>query len=117
MIVRRLLHRRGYRFRIQLKGVPGRPDVALPGRRKAIFIHGCFWHAHHGCPLFKVPKTRTDFWIAKFMRNKERDGRLLASAEADEWDCLVIWECETRDERRLENLLQKRLGRRRHARG
>jgi DNA mismatch endonuclease (patch repair protein) len=93
-----------------MKGVPGRPDVAFPLRRKAVFVHGCFWHAHEACPAFKVPKTRTDFWVAKFRRNKERDARLLAAAEADGWRCLVIWECETRDQASLAARLRKHLG-------
>ena len=110
MTVRSVLHRLGYRFRIQLKGVPGRPDVAFPRRRMAIFVHGCFWHAHHGCSIFKVPKTRTDFWLAKFERNRERDARLLIAAEAEGWQCLVVWECETRDKAALAARLRKHLG-------
>jgi len=95
LTVRRLLHRLGYRFRVQVAKVPGRPDVALPSRRKAIFVHGCFWHAHENCRLHHVPKTRTAFWIAKFARNKERDRRLLEAARVAGWDCLVVWECES----------------------
>jgi len=94
-LVRSMLHRAGYRFRIQLKGVPGRPDVAFPGRRAAILIHGCFWHQHPGCRHATVPSTRPEFWKAKFERNRERDARLLAEAEAMGWRTLVIWECET----------------------
>ena len=94
-IVRRTLHALGYRFRIQLPGIPGRPDVAFPGRKKAIFVHGCFWHAHEGCPLHHVPNTRRDFWEAKFRRNRERDERLIQAARHQGWDCMVVWECET----------------------
>lgn len=97
MVVRRLLHRLGYRFRIQLKGVPGRPDVAFTSRRKAIMVHGCFWH-QHGCKSSRVPTTRSDFWSQKFARNKERDERLKAQAEAHGWEVLVVWECETVDQ-------------------
>ena len=86
--VRSLLHSLGYRFRIQLKGVPGRPDVALTRRRVAIMVHGCFWHAH-GCPSSNIPKTRTDFWSAKFAANKARDARLQEAAEADGWRCVT----------------------------
>lgn len=71
-IVRRLLHAAGYRYRLQWKSAPGRPDVAFPGRRKAIFVHGCFWHQHEGCRIATMPKTRTDFWRAKFDRNRAR---------------------------------------------
>jgi DNA mismatch endonuclease (patch repair protein) len=110
LIVRRLLHRLGYRFRIQQKGVPGRPDIALPGRRKAIFVHGCFWHAHENCPVGRVPKTRTEFWQAKFAANRERDARLEAQARRAGWSCLVVWECELKDESRLTSVLKTHLG-------
>jgi DNA mismatch endonuclease (patch repair protein) len=97
LVVRSALHQLGYRFRTQLKGVPGRPDVAFPARRIAIFVHGCFWHQHPGCRHARVPATRTEFWHAKFRRNRERDARLQAQAEAMGWRALVIWECETVD--------------------
>ncbi|HEV7659707.1 MAG TPA: DNA mismatch endonuclease Vsr [Allosphingosinicella sp.] len=108
-LVRSLLHKLGYRFRIQLKGVPGRPDVAFPRRRIAIMIHGCFWHAH-GRASSNMPKTRTDFWAAKFSANKARDARLQKAAEAAGWQCLVIWECETRDRVALAERLYTALG-------
>lgn len=92
--VRSVLHALGYRFRVQMRGVPGRPDVAFPSRRKAIFVNGCFWHAHDGCSLHHVPKTRTEFWTNKFERNRERDARLISAAQAAGWECLVVWECE-----------------------
>lgn len=109
-IVRRLLHRAGYRFRLQWRAVPGRPDVAFPARRKAIFVHGCFWHQHEGCRLAHVPATRSEFWEAKFTRNRERDARALARAEAEGWDAVVVWECETRDATGLEERLRRFLG-------
>jgi DNA mismatch endonuclease (patch repair protein) len=95
LAVRSLLHGLGYRFRTQLKGVPGRPDIAFPGRRLAILVHGCFWHQHPGCRHAGMPATRSEFWRAKFERNRERDARLLAGAEALGWRVLVVWECET----------------------
>ena len=110
LAVRKLLHHHGYRFRVQQKGVPGRPDIALPGRQKAIFVHGCFWHAHEGCEDCRVPKTRSDFWLSKFENNRSRDRRLLAAAEALGWKCLVVWECETRDCRILLQRLRSFLG-------
>ena len=110
LIVRRLLHRLGYRFRVQLKGVPGRPDVAFPGRRKAVMVHGCFWHQHEGCRLAHVPSSRPEFWSAKFARNKERDARLQAKAEAAGWAVLVVWECETKNLGSLQSSLQGFLG-------
>lgn len=90
-----MLHRMGYRFRVQLKGVPGRPDVALTARRKAILVHGCFWHQHPGCRHARIPATRPDFWELKFGRNRERDARLVREAESLGWCVLVVWECET----------------------
>lgn len=110
LAVRQLLHRMGYRFRIQLAGVPGRPDIAFTKKKKAIFVHGCFWHAHEGCPVHKIPKTRTDFWRAKFARNKERDQRLLKEAEARGWSCLVLWECELDDLMMIGKRLKQFLG-------
>ena len=109
LIVRRMLHALGYRFRVQLKGVPGRPDLAFTRRRKIIQVHGCFWHAHEGCPSCRTPKTRTDFWAAKFAKNRERDQRLDAAARDAGWDSLTVWECELKDpgpvRKRLVNFL------------
>lgn len=107
--VRSLLHGLGYRFRIQFRGVPGRPDVAFTRKRIAIMVHGCFWHAH-GCASSNLPKTRKDFWAAKFAANKARDARLQEAAEADGWRCVVIWECETRDLAALAERLADELG-------
>lgn len=109
-IVRRLLHRLGYRFRLQWKAAPGRPDVAFPGRRKIIFVHGCFWHQHEGCRRAGIPGTRREFWVQKFERNKARDARDLARAEAEGWSTLVVWECETFDDAMLERRLVGFLG-------
>lgn len=108
--VRRLLYQLGYRFRLQWPRAPGRPDVAFPGRRKAIFVHGCFWHAHEGCPTHRVPKTRSEFWQTKFTKNWERDQRLLTAARQLGWGCLVIWECETKDAVTLSRRLKLFLG-------
>lgn len=110
IIVRQLLHRLGYRFRVQLKGVPGRPDVAFPRRRKIIQIHGCFWHAHEGCATFRMPKSRTEFWEAKFARNKARDARLEEAARHAGWDVLTLWECGLDDEAGLIDELVDFLG-------
>src|SRR3954447_7657446 len=94
LAVRRILTKLGYRYRIHLAGIPGRPDVAFTARRKAIFIHGCFWHAHDNCHVFKLPKTRRDFWFDKFAKNKARDARLSKAARAAGWKIIVIWECD-----------------------
>jgi DNA mismatch endonuclease (patch repair protein) len=109
LIVRRLLHSYGYRFRTQFAKVPGRPDVAFPARKKCIQVHGCFWHAH-GCAMSNLPKTRTAFWGAKFAQNKERDARLENAAANAGWETLTIWECETGDVEALRNRLVIFLG-------
>lgn len=108
--VRRLLHKLGYRFRLQWKAAPGRPDIAFTKRRKAIFVHGCFWHQHEGCGVARVPATRSAFWAEKFARNKARDARDLARCEADGWAPLVVWECEVKDEYALRERLVTFLG-------
>ncbi|RWM21764.1 MAG: DNA mismatch endonuclease Vsr [Mesorhizobium sp.] len=110
MIVRRLLHKLGYRFRLQWKAAPGRPDVAFPGRRCIIFVHGCFWHQHDGCRLAHLPATRRLFWQEKFDRNRARDFRDLERASSQGWHALVIWECETRDEAKLAERLRAFVG-------
>ena len=96
MIVRRLLHRSGYRYRLHRKDLPGRPDVAFLSQRKAIFVHGCFWHGH-GCPKGRLPKSRLDYWEPKLSGNKERDQRREEELRSMGWDVLVIWQCETAD--------------------
>lgn len=97
LIVRRALYAIGYRFRANLKGLPGSPDIAFTKRQKAIFVHGCFWHHHSGCRFATMPKTRRDFWQAKFTANIERDRRNRRQLEAKGWEVKTVWECETRD--------------------
>ncbi|WP_311968601.1 DNA mismatch endonuclease Vsr [Pseudomonas baltica] len=97
IIVRRLLHRCGLRFRLHARSLPGSPDVVLPKRRTVIFVHGCYWHRHPGCRYASTPKTREDFWLPKFASNVERDGRKAAQLRDLGWRVLVVWECETKD--------------------
>ena len=106
LVVRRAAHRLGYRFRLHRKDLPGTPDLVFPGRRKAIFVHGCFWHAHEGCPAATLPKTRRDFWTAKFEANRERDARKEAALGDLGWDVLVLWQCEVKDVARLDASLK-----------
>lgn len=102
LVVRRLAHRLGYRFRLHRRDLPGCPDLAFPRLRKAIFVHGCFWH-RHGCALSgKLPKTRTDYWLPKLARNVERDQQATTVLLASGWSVLTVWECETRDPAALE---------------
>lgn len=96
LIVRRLLHAEGYRFRLHRKDLPGTPDIVLPGRRKAIFVHGCFWHAH-GCAKGRAPKSKLDYWAPKLAQNVERDARKVRELEAAGWRVLTVWGCETGD--------------------
>lgn len=99
MVVRRLVHGLGYRYRLHRSALPGSPDLVFPSRRKAIFVHGCFWHAHdaEGCRLRGRPKTRTSYWEAKFARNRLRDERDVAALRALGWEVLVVWECGLKD--------------------
>ena len=92
LVVRRGLHQRGFRFLLHDKRLPGRPDMVLPKWKAAIFVHGCFWHGHD-CPLFRLPKTRSEFWRPKIDRNRERDTQALTNLNANGWRALVIWEC------------------------
>lgn len=110
MVLRRALHTLGYRFRVNVKGLPGSPDLAFTRRKKAVFVHGCFWHRHHGCRYSTQPKTRTTFWNAKFAANVERDRRKKAELESMGWDVETVWECETRQPERLIERMRTFLG-------
>ena len=107
--VRRLAHRMGYRFRLHRADLPGKPDLAFPGRRAVVFVHGCFWH-HHDCSRGVTPKTRADFWAAKLAQNAERDAVQLSRLKEHGWRALVIWECELKDDQRLAGRLRRFLG-------
>jgi DNA mismatch endonuclease (patch repair protein) len=107
LIVRRALHAMGYRFRLHRRDLPGTPDIVLPARRKVIFVHGCFWH-QHGCKLAgRLPQTREDYWGPKLKRNRERDQLAQRALTAARWEALTIWECETKDQLRLQELLHQ----------
>lgn len=100
MIVRRLLHSLGFRFRLHRRDLPGRPDIVLPSYRAAVFVHGCFWHGHD-CSLFRLPATRTEFWAAKIAANRRRDGDAVSALHDIGWRSLLIWECALRGRGRL----------------
>lgn len=93
-MVRSLIHRMGYRFRLNVKDLPGKPDIVLPRHKKIIFIHGCFWHQHEGCPHAARPASNTDYWNKKLDRNVVRDSSNLEKLAYLGWQVLVIWECE-----------------------
>ena len=107
LLVRRLTHRLGYRYRLHRKSLPGRPDLVFGPRRKVIFVHGCFWHRHEDsdCKLARLPKSRLDFWLPKLDANKERDERNIFELRKLGWDVLVFWECQTRNEDEMERLV------------
>ncbi len=113
LVVRRIAHRLGARYRLHGRGLPGRPDLVLPRRRLLIFVHGCFWHAHdpEACALRRRRPPSGAYWTAKLARNVERDRETRAGLEHDGWRVEVIWECETRDpdllEERLAALLEE----------
>jgi DNA mismatch endonuclease (patch repair protein) len=102
--VRRYLHATGLRFRLHDKLLPGRPDVVLPKFRAVVFVHGCFWHRHDGCPYATSPATRPEFWIRKFSRNVQRDSDNQRALRMAGWDVQTIWECEVHDPLRLDEL-------------
>lgn len=94
LIVRRYLHAHGYRYRINVKRLPGTPDIVLRKYRTAIFINGCFWHGHEGCKYFVMPKSNTPFWEKKIERNKQRDIEKRIQLRHLGWHTIIIWECE-----------------------
>jgi DNA mismatch endonuclease (patch repair protein) len=103
-IVRRWLHSRGYRYRLHIRDLPGRPDIVLTRRRLAIFVHGCFWHGH-GCRKGKAPKSKLAYWAPKLRANRERDVRNAHDLQAKGWKVLFIWQCETINDALLEQKL------------
>ena len=100
MTVRRLLHGLGYRYRLHAKKLPGKPDIVFPRRKKAIFVHGCFWHGH-GCSKGQPPKSRRDYWEPKLTANKARDAAQVSALQTLGWSVLTVWQCETTVSRTL----------------
>lgn len=96
MALRRALFALGYRYRLHSRHLPGRPDLVFPARKKAIFVHGCFWHGH-GCRWGRLPKSRLEYWEPKIEANKGRDARSLAGLATLGWSTLVVWQCELRE--------------------
>lgn len=97
MIVRRLLHRDGYRYRLHRRDLPGKPDLVFPSRRCIVFVHGCFWHRHDCAAGQVTPRTNAAFWAEKIGGNVTRDAASIKALRADDWRVLVIWECETKN--------------------
>ncbi len=107
IFIRRSLHRLGYRFRIHVPDLTGRPDVVLPKFRSLIFVNGCFWHRHRGCSKATTPRTNQSFWMDKFERNKRRDRRNYEILRKAGWKVLLVWECELKNEERRQKTMSR----------
>lgn len=101
ILVRSFVHRMGYRFRIHRRDLPGNPDIVFPRHGKVIFVHGCFWHGHEGCPRSKRPTTNKSFWNAKLDGNIERDKRIRRALQRMGWKVFVVWQCEMQEPEKL----------------
>jgi DNA mismatch endonuclease (patch repair protein) len=106
LVVRRAIHAMGFRFRLHPRDLPGKPDVVLSRHNLVIFVHGCFWHQHPGCKLASRPKTRSDYWTPKLASNVARDKRHVRELEAAGWRVETVWECDTRDARRVQERIE-----------
>ena len=106
MVVRRLVHGLGFRYRLHVRGMPGTPDLVFRSKQRIVNVSGCFWHMH-GCGRCRIPATRPDYWLGKLRRNRERDKRTLGQLRRAGWRVLVVWECQTRDLQALEARLRR----------
>lgn len=104
LLVRKYLFGKGFRYRVNVKKLPGKPDIVLPKYKTVIFIHGCFWHGHEGCRYFVVPKTRTEWWLEKIGKNKERDRKDHEALRKAGWNIMTIWECQLKPRQQQETL-------------
>lgn len=107
MVVRRALWAAGLRYRLHDPRLAGHPDIVLPSRRIVVFVHGCFWHGHEGCPRHRIPKSRVDWWMEKINRNKTRDVNVRATLASAGWIVMVIWECESEVGSKLADLVSR----------
>jgi DNA mismatch endonuclease (patch repair protein) len=110
LVLRRLIHGLGYRFRLHRKDLPGRPDLVFAKRRKIVFLHGCFWHQHPDCREGRTPATRRDYWVPKLKKNQIRDAASRALLEEQGWKVLIIWECELGNISAVKRAVMKFLG-------
>jgi DNA mismatch endonuclease, patch repair protein len=104
ILVRSLLHQAGFRFRLHVRSLPGRPDIVLSRYRAVVQVNGCFWHGHN-CPMFRMPSSRTDFWTKKIDRNRSNDFRAIANLNQRGWRVATVWECALKGRRRLSNAI------------
>lgn len=114
LAVRHLVHGLGYRFRLHRKDLPGKPDLVFPRLRKAVFVHGCFWHGHDCARGSRTPVQNSAYWTKKIAGNKARDEAVQAALTAAGWEVVVLWECEIKDQERIARQIRKFLGRARH---
>ena len=110
LAVRRLVDSLGRRYQLHRTDLPGCPDLVFPRRKKVIFVHGCYWHRHGGCPNARLPKSRLDFWQPKLEANAVRDGRNARRLRAKGWGVMVIWECQVKNAAALANRIKRFLG-------
>ncbi len=94
LLLRSMLHEAGYRFRLHRKDLPGKPDIVFPGRKKVIFVHGCFWHQHSECREGRLPATRLDYWVPKLQGNVQRHANAVAALTQQGWSSLILWDCQ-----------------------
>lgn len=107
ILVRRAFHKKGYRFRLHVKDLPGSPDLVLPKFRLCVFVHGCFWHQHESCKRATVPQANRDFWVSKFAKNAARDREVQRALRELNWTVSVIWSCEVSSAERLSQLVDE----------
>jgi DNA mismatch endonuclease, patch repair protein len=108
MLVRRFLHANGFRYRLHVKYLPGKPDIVLPKYKIVIFVHGCFWHGHEHCKYYVIPKTKTDWWLNKINGNIIKDGKAIKALKKNGWKIITLWECELKPAK-LQDSLSKLL--------
>ncbi len=109
LAVRRDAHRLGLRFRLHRRDLPGSPDIVFPGKRTVVFVHGCYWHRHTGCKFAYIPKSNVEFWQKKFQNNVARDLRVRQELEDRGWKVITIWECETKDQKMIVDVLTQKV--------
>ncbi|MBS1510120.1 MAG: DNA mismatch endonuclease Vsr [Bacteroidetes bacterium] len=106
LLVRKFLFAHGFRYKLHDKSLPGKPDIVLPKYRTVIFVHGCFWHGHTNCKYFKIPQTRTDWWLNKINTNKAHDAKAVKALKKEGWKVIVLWECDLKAAK-IENTYRK----------
>lgn len=104
ILVRKFLFKKGLRYRLHDKKLPGKPDLVFPKYKKVIFVHGCFWHGHENCKYFVIPKTKTEWWLNKINRNKEKDMESIQKLKNEGWKVYVVWECDLKNIKKEEIL-------------